>query len=213
MRKLLLALVLWGSMYSVSAQNSEDWIYKGVKDGVKVFYRKQTAIYELKLATSFESSLSGIIHLLSEVENYPVWGYKVKESRLLKRISPTEIIYYSRLDFPWPLDDRDVVLHSKMEQDPVSKRVISTSVALPDYIPAYNGVVRMRDASTKWTIFPGGGGWIYVEYLIHSDPGGSLPDWLVNMGLDMGPRETIKGMRGLLQQPQYRQAKLAHIKE
>ena len=71
----------------------------------------------------------------------------------------------------------------------------------------------MRDASTKWTIFPGGGGWIYVEYLIHSDPGGSLPDWLVNMAIDVGPRETIKGIRTMLQQDKYKNAKLMHIQE
>lgn len=214
MRKLLLAILLLSTAFLTSAQsNGDEWIYKGVKDGVKVFYRKKTDIYELKLVTSIQTSLSGIIQLFNEVENYPQWGYKVRESRLLKRISETEIIYYSRLDFPWPLDDRDLIFHSKLEQDPFTKRVTSTSVSLPDYLPTYDGVVRIREANTKWILIPGSGNWLYVEYYLHSDPGGSIPDWAVNLGIDMGPRETIKNLRTLLQQQKYQTIKLAHIKE
>lgn len=214
MRKLLLAILLLSTASLTFAQSTgEDWIYKGVKDGVKVFYRKKTDIYELKLVTSIQTTLSGIIQLFHEVENYPLWGYKVKESRLLKRISETETIYYSRLDFPWPLDDRDLIFHSKLEQDPFTKRVTSTSVSLPDYLPTYGGVVRIREANTKWVMIPGAGGWLYIEYYLHSDPGGSIPDWAVNLGIDMGPRETIKSLRTLLQQQKYQTIKLAHIKE
>ena len=61
----------------------------------------------------------------------------------------------------------------------------------------------MTNAHTKWTLLPGPGGWTYVEYYVYSDPGGSLPDWLVNMALDVGPRETIKNMRSFVRQEKY----------
>jgi hypothetical protein len=150
--------------------------------------------------------------LLSEVENYPKWGYKVLDSKELKRVSDTETYYYSKLDFPWPLDDRDIIVHSKMEQDPITRRITATSISSPDYLPGNKGVVRMRNAHTTWTLLPGPGGWTYVEYYIYSDPGGSLPDWLVNMALDVGPRETIKSIRNFVQQEKYQSAKLAHVK-
>jgi len=105
------------------------------------------------------------------------------------------------------------VIHSKMVQDPVTRRVTATSKAMPDYLASNKGVVRMRNAHTTWTLLPGPGGWTYVEYYIYSDPGGSLPDWLVNMALDVGPRETIKNIRGFVQQEKYRNAKLAHLKD
>ena len=71
----------------------------------------------------------------------------------------------------------------------------------------------MRNAHTSWTLLPGPGGWTYVEYYIYSDPGGSLPDWLVNMALDVGPRETIKNIRGFVQQEKYKTAKVAYLKD
>jgi len=195
------------------AQNTDGWIFKNEKEGVKVYYRKTSDVYELKLITSLKVSLSGLVTLLSEVDNYPKWGYKVSESRELKKVSDHETYYYSKLDFPWPLDDRDIVVHSKMEQDPVTRRVTATSIAKPDYIPATKGVIRMRNAHTSWTLLPGPGGWTYVEYYIYSDPGGSLPDWLVNMALDVGPRETIKNIRGFVQQEKYKTAKVAYLKD
>ncbi|MFN0215222.1 MAG: START domain-containing protein [Saprospiraceae bacterium] len=215
MRKKLLTL-LFGTLCFpglIIAQNTNGWIFKNEKEGVKVYYRKTSDVYELKLITSLKVSLSGLVTLLSEVDNYPRWGYKVAESRELKKVSDWEIYYYSRLDFPWPLDDRDIVVHSKMEQDPLTRRVTATSIAEPNYLPSNKGVIRMTNARTSWTLLPGPGGWTYVEYYIYSDPGGSLPDWLVNMALDVGPRETIKNIRSFVQQEKYQSVKLAHLKD
>lgn len=210
-KKLLPLALLFYSLLSF-AQTQDGWVFKNEKEGVKVYYRKTSDVYELKLITSLKVPLSGLVLLLSEVDNYPKWGYKVAESKELKKVSEMETYYYSKLDFPWPLDDRDIIVQSKMEQDPNTRRVTATSISQPDYLPGNKGVVRMRNAHTTWTLVPGPGGWTYVEYYIYSDPGGSLPDWLVNMALDVGPRETIKNIRNFVQQDKYQSAKLAHVK-
>lgn len=207
---LILALLVFPAFSRIQAQ--DDWIFKNEKEGVKVYYRKTSDVYELKLITSLKVPLSGLVLLLSEVDNYPKWGYKVIESRELNKVSDMETYYYSKLDFPWPLDDRDIIVRSKMEQDPTTRRITATSIAQPDYLPANKGVVRMRTAKTTWTLIPGHGGWTYVEYYIYSDPGGSLPDWLVNMALEVGPRETIKNIRNFIMQEKYQSAKLAHVR-
>lgn len=196
-----------------AAQNPDSWIFKNEKSGVKVYYRKTSDVYELKLVTSIKSSLAGLITLFSEVENYPKWGYKVAESKKLAQISNVESIYYSRLDFPWPLDDRDIIMHNRLEQDPITRKIVATSVAEPRYLPEKPDAIRISNAKTVWTIVPGNGGWLYVEYYIYSNPAGNLPDWLVNMAIDVGPRETINNIREFVTQPQYQSAKLAYIKE
>ncbi len=208
-------LLYFGLVFTVSlqAQGNGAWSLKKDKDNVKVYYRQTSNIYEIKLATSLKIPLSGLIQLFSEVETYPKWGYKVLESKLLQRVSDTEMYYYSRLDFPWPMNDRDLIMHTKLTQDPITHHVIATSVAVPDYIPAVKDVERIRTANTQWTLVPGPGGWLYVEYYIYSHPGGSIPDWLVNMAIDVGPRETIKNIRTIIQQQRYQMAKLAYIKE
>lgn len=195
------------------AQNGDGWVFKNEKDGIKVYYKKTSDIYEIKMVTSMKASLSGIVQLLSEVENYPTWGYKLSEAKLLKKVSDKEYYYYSKLDFPWPLSDRDIVVQTKLEQDSSSGRVTSISHSKPDYLPANQDVVRIRTTTTKWTVVPGAGGWSYIEYYIYSNPGGNIPDWLVNMAIDVGPLETLGRMRAILKEPKYRTAKLAYIKE
>ncbi|MEO6758206.1 MAG: START domain-containing protein [Saprospiraceae bacterium] len=212
-RPILLLVVSMGLFFSpVHGQGTDGWLLKNDKDNVKVYYKKTADIQEIKLATSLQTTLTGLVHLLSEVENYPTWGYKVMESRLLKRISDTEMFYYTRLDFPWPLADRDMIMHTTLKQDPVSHRIISTSTAMPDYLDKVPDVVRITNARTQWTLVPGKNGWVYVEYYLHSNPGGNIPDWVVNMAIDVGPRETIKGMRGLLPQTRYQAVNLNYIK-
>lgn len=200
-------------IFSLNAQQNDGWTLRKDKEGVKVYYRQTTDIHEIKLVTSLKIPMSGLIQLFSEVENYPKWGYKIMESRLLHKVSETEMYYYSRLDFPWPMSDRDLIMHTRLSQDPKTRRVIAISEAAPDYIPATPDVERIRKAHTQWTLVPGTGGWLYVEYYIHSDPGGNIPDWLINMALDVGPRETIKGIRDIIQGQRYQGAKLAYIKE
>jgi len=195
------------------ASEGDGWVLKKEKSGIKIYYRKTSDIHELKLATTLEASLSGVAQLLDEVQYFPKWGYKISETRTIKRISPTEMIYYARVDFPWPMSDRDLVLHTKLVQDPENRTVTSTSEAVSGHVPEHKGIVRMHKANTRWTVRPGAGSNVQLEYYLYSDPGGSLPDWVVNMALDMGPRETVKRMRDTLKQPRYHNVKLAHIKE
>ena len=211
-RIIFAILLLCTFVHLGSAQNDDGWVYKGEKDGVKVYLKSTGAIYDVKLTTSVQSSLSAICHLLADVESYPRWGYKISHSALLERTDEFNSIYYSRLDFPWPLSDRDVVLKNEMHQN--HKGVITF------HSKAFNGkeaetkdVIRLNDTETRWFIHPPKNGWVYVEYYIHSDPGGNVPDWLVNSAIDMGPRETINALRKELKKPQYNTIRLAYIKE
>ncbi|MBK6931227.1 MAG: hypothetical protein IPH12_10315 [Saprospirales bacterium] len=130
--------------FSAAAQSKDGWVLKSQRNAIKVFYRKTSDIHELKLTTSIKTPLSGIVHLLDDVDKYTVWGYKISEARLIKRISPTEIIYYSRIDFPWPMSDRDVVLRTTVEQDLQNNAVTSSSVAVAGWAPEVKDVIRLK---------------------------------------------------------------------
>jgi hypothetical protein len=206
-------LILMGITFTalLQAQTPGAWTLKNEKDGVKVYLRKTSDIYEIKLASSFKTSLSGLASILSEVDKFETWGYKVSQVRLISQVSPTEFYYYARLDFPWPLADRDVVMHTKLHQDPVTLRVYSHSKSEPDLIPPVANVIRIREAHTKWTLFPGTNGWVYTEYEIYTDPGGNIPDWIVNLAIDIGLRETMNNIRNFLKETRYQNIKLAYI--
>jgi hypothetical protein len=132
---------------------------------------------------------------------------------LIEKVSDTELVYYTKFDFPWPLADRDVVMRSKLVQDPQTKVVTSVSTAEPWHLAEYADVVRIKKASTHWVMHPNDSGWLYIEYFVYSDPGGNIPDWAVNMAIDVGPRETVKSIRNILKEPAFQKVRLAHIKD
>ncbi|MDX2133613.1 MAG: START domain-containing protein [Saprospiraceae bacterium] len=196
------------------AQNTtgDGWMFKSEKEGVKVYHRQTTGIFELKLTTSINTNLHGLISLFEDASTYSQWSYKVTDSYMVHKNSETDFYYYARIDFPWPLSDRDVVMHATLYQNK-DLSVFTHSVAVPDYIPEVPGVVRIRETQTNWRMFPGKDGWLYIEYYLKSDPGGNIPDWAVNMALESGPMETIKNIRKELKNPRYQTTRLAYIKD
>lgn len=198
---------------SLLAQNDSNWEFKGEKEGIKIYHQKTPGLLHIKLVTAVKAPLSGIVTLFSDVDHYTDWGYKIVQSRLLKRVSNNELWYYAMYDFPWPLDDRDIILHSRIEQDPISRRITITNTPYPTYLPDNKGVLRIQNTTTKWLFIPGDNGWVHVEQQISTDSAEDLPEWLIKLTADTGPRETAKSVRSILQQEKYQVVKLAHIKD
>jgi hypothetical protein len=211
--KTLLLLHLCLLSFHAPAQDANKWEFKSEKDGCKIYHQHTEGLLHIKLATSFKVPLSGIALLFSEVESYTQWGYKMVESRLLRRVSDTELYYYARYDFPWPISDKDIILHSKLSQNPATGVLTIVNTPQPDYLPVKKGIERIRNTTTRWQFTKGNGGWVYTEQLISTDSAEGLPDWLVKLTADTGPRETAGNIRKMLSQERFQKATLAHIRE
>ncbi|MBK6995206.1 MAG: hypothetical protein IPH31_09855 [Lewinellaceae bacterium] len=211
--RLFFLILGLAQIQAIIAQKTSDWAYKGEKDGIKIYHQKTPGLLHIKLSTVVKAPLSGIAALFSDVDNYKDWGYKISESRLLRRVSPTEVWYYAKYDFPWPLDDRDIILQSIMQQDAITRRVVITNTPHPSYLPEKTGISRIRNTTTRWTFLPGEGGWVSMEQQISTDSAEDMPDWLVTMTVDTGPRETAKAVRKILQKEKYQTVRLAHIRD
>ncbi len=194
------------------AQKPSNWDYSGEKDGIKIYHQKTPGFLHIKLSTTVRVPLSGIFALFTDVDHYKDWGYKISESRLLKRISSNEVWLYMKYDFPWPLEDRDIILKSRMEQDPVSRQIHITNTPYPTFLPENKGITRIKNTTTEWIFIPGPDNWVYFEQYIHTDSAEDLPDWVVKIGVDTGPRETAKNVRRLLQQEKYQTIEVVNIK-
>lgn len=189
----------------------KDWIFKNERNGVKVYYKKTSEVYELKMTTSVKTSTDGIIKLLSEIEHFPNWIYSVKSSKLVRRVSDTESFYYILLDFPWPLNDRDMIMHSKLEVDKERGIIYSRSSAAPNLLPPVEDVTRITHADLEWKLFQPKNGFLYFEYTNHTDPAGKIPDWLINLVLEKGPMESIRKMKTFVEKEDYVKAKVKYL--
>lgn len=207
-----ISLVLLSTCISGQTAN---WMLKYNRDSIKVYYRKSPVsnIHEMRLTTKVESSLSSLVTLVDDVESYTRWVFKTIKASDVKIISETEKYYYILSDFPWPLNDRDYIAHTKLEQDVKTKIVTSTSASSPKMVPLIKNVIRIELTKTKWIFTPINKNEVLIEYTLLADPGGSLPDWAVNLALDKGPYETMQKFIKLLKEDKYRNVKVPYIQE
>ena len=104
------------------------------------------------------------------------------KKREILRETETERWTYEQIGVSFA-SDRDYVLHVKLEQPASSGRceVSFETVDDPSRPPA-RGFVRIPIIRGRWSVAPAADGSNVVSYQVFSDPGGSLPCFLVRRG-------------------------------
>lgn len=200
---LLVSLMSWGLC---DAQDS--WKLKTESGGIRIFMRSvpNTAVKALKVECSINAGLSQLVAVLLDLDACDEWVYKSKSNILIKRVSPSELFYYSEVEVPWPAQNRDFIAHLIVHQNSKNKVVTVDAPCDPDMVPKKKDIVRIPRSSGRWTISPAGKNQLFIEYELSVDPGGSIPAWLINMFATKGPLETFKKLKLQVQKPEYQKA-------
>ena len=193
----------------------DGWEFKKNKNGIKIYTRDSgdTNIKELKFTVTINATMNQAVTLLTDVNNYSDWVYGCDHSSTVEEITKLESYCYYKVDFPWPMTDRDLVVYSEIKQDPLTKVVTSDTNSRSDYMPEAEGYIRMQKHFNKWTFTPISADKIEVTYLLKSDPGGSIPSWAINMAIDQGPVKSMKGFMKNLKRDEYVNANFEGIED
>jgi START domain len=191
---------------------TKDWKLAKEEDGIKVYYRKIEGknLNEIKIQSVFNCNLSTLVAALGDVSKYKEWVYATKEAKTLKRISNREVIYYDAIDFPWPLNNRDLVIHAKVVQSAENKIVKVSLNSQNDLYPEQKGIVRIKFFKAEYVLSPQKDK-VMVDYILSSDPGGMLPDPVVNLALDQGPVKTMQSLKKMIAKGAYNNLNEAKI--
>lgn len=125
--------------------------------------------------------------------------YNLKNSRILKQITSQEYWIHSETHLPWPMSNRDAVIHVRMRTDSLPYFFIRTGTGEPKFIPENSGLVRVPHYYAHWKVTMPSAQTLHIDYIVEADPGGSIPAWLSNVFVDKGPYETFKKLKDLLQ--------------
>jgi len=201
-------------LISLSGVAQPDWKLKQNKEGVEIYTRtvENSDFKAIRVICGLPVSLSQLVMVIMDVNTAVDWVYSTKSSTLLKKVSPSEIYYYSEVALPWPVSNRDFVAHLKVTQDPHSKVVTIDGPVAHGMTPVKKDVIRVTNSSGKWVLTPQKN-YTKIEYTLETDPGGSLPAWLVNLFVAKGPHETFSRLKEQLKKPQYKDADLAYIRD
>ncbi|MBC7922591.1 MAG: START domain-containing protein [Ferruginibacter sp.] len=195
----------WLLLFSSFQVPTGSWKLVKDKNGVKVYTRKVegSALKEFKAVTTVAAPLNSLVALLKDFESYPAWVTDCKAARQLKLVSPTSYYYYAELNAPWPVENRDMVVHFQVQQDSATKAVTCTMAAEPDYLPPQPGNVRIPKLKGTWQLTPQQDGTVEVLHRVHAESGGSIPAWLANSVMTDGPYRTLSNMRNVVTRPAY----------
>jgi START domain-containing protein len=189
----------------LSGFGQENWELKTTKKDISIYTRifPDSRFKAVKVECEVEASLSQLVAVILDVNKGAQWLYSTKSSVLLKQVSPSELIYYSEVNVPWPFTNRDFIAQLKVTQDIHTRIVTINGPTIPDYIPVKKDIVRVARAEGKWVITPVSKNHLKVEYTLRMDPGGNIPAWLINMFATKGPQESFINLKQQIQKPAY----------
>ena len=210
-RVIIFLLFFYFQITAVSGQ--PNWKLVTEEEGITVYSRvvPESKIKALKVECVLKSTSSQLVELLLDINTADQWVYRTKSCILLKKVSASELYYYSEVSLPWPLENRDFVAHIKVTQNPVTKVVTVDAPAIPGWVDDKKGIVRINHSKGLWIITPLDKEKIKLEYTLQVDPGGIIPAWAVNMFAAQGPIESFKNMKKQLQLAKYKNVVLGFI--
>ena len=176
------------------------WQLKKTAEGISVYTRKVegSPILEFKATMTVDAPVAKIIPLFEDVKGLTSWYYQCTHSELIKDEGPQDKILYIVLHLPWPVTERDSVFMRSKSTDEKNLNISYSIQALPELIPVRKGKIRVLMIHSLWrfTSLPNGKTEIYFRQ--HSNPGGSIPAFLVNaMSVDI-PFNSFKTLRRLI---------------
>ncbi len=128
-----------------------------------------------------KGNIEKYLSLFREVGEMKKWHPKIIEKTYIREVSDIEAVTYQVDEIPWPAKNRDLILNNKLYVDKDEKclKVLLYSIEDPNYPPT-DKYVR---ASVTWAVFsvkPQTKDSTYIDFMIHADPKGEIPAWIVN---------------------------------
>lgn len=180
---------------------AQSWDLAKDKNGIKVYTRKMAGntLKDFKGKVTIKASAEKVAAVIKDIDNYEDWMPGCSDSRILKQDGNTVYQYFVQ-DAPWPVSDRDCVTKCTItESGDGSYRFDIVEANSFSGAPSKGSNVRIPSINSYWKVTPNGDGSSSVEYFANSDPGGSLPDWLVNSAVVDQPFDTLSSLKKKLE--------------
>ena len=178
-----------------------DWKLQKNKEGIKVYTSSSpnSSFKSVRVECTLNGTYAKLISILSDVEGFEDWIYNNKMSKLIKKNSAHDFIYYSLTKMPWPLSDRDVILRMTMQTDSLPRVLRIQGKNVENVLPKFEFRERIPQFAASWEVTMPSANQIHIIYILSLDPGGSISPGIANMFIDKGPFETFSNLSKELQ--------------
>ncbi|SEL04262.1 SRPBCC family protein [Nitrosovibrio tenuis] len=160
-----------------------DWTEAYRTDELVIFTKDVGKDRKIIATAEVEASPNVVFKVVSDFEHYRDFMPYVEESRVLTRKGDNEAVTYARIAPPF-VSKRDYPLKVRMTRgSPSNGGVFKVEwTAHPEAEPEVEGVVRVKLNEGSWLAAPlNGGKRTRLTYTLLTNPGGLIPDFVVNL--------------------------------
>jgi len=200
---MIIFIILLTASHSAA---EETWqLYYDKKD-IKAFKRQKngSSFLETKGTTIINSRIEVISKILDDIAAYPEWMADCIDARLLETDENQRFLYVAQ-DVPWPVADRDVVIHAQIEDKWEQGKQTITLQSIADYpgVTLVKDRIRMDKMTGKWELEYIDREHTRVTYTVFSEPGGIIPAAIANTSVKNVASVSLVGLKRMVKKPEY----------
>lgn len=186
----LLCLPAWG----------QGWQLQTGEAGILLWTRAHPpgAFVALRLEMNVAAPPSALLAVLRDTSRHQEWLPHSLEVRVLAKPAPDEDLVYTRLSAPWPVQERELITHSRLLRNADCSLQL-TVWAVPDALPPHLGRVRIQASEGRWEALPQLNGTTLVRLETYTNPGDSLPSWIINPIATEAALDSFRAIRRLME--------------
>lgn len=194
------------------AENA-DWTLKTEDHGIRIYTidRPDSSFEAFKADGLLDAPLANIMAVMVNPKSCMEWVHGCVRADQFDGGRFEDRYAYSVNNMPWPVTDRDYVLHIQTRGTQQQGDVVMNLNAVPGKRPENPDYVRVDRSETLYHLIPEGNKtrMIWVQ---HTDPNGALPSWLVNTLLVDIPLKSLRKLEQVARKPRYRNHVLVYDK-
>jgi len=185
------------------------WEIELEEEGIKIYTQEieGSSFKAFRGEVLVKTSLRNLVAHHTDIEQMKNWLQDCIESEIIQKVSGRDFYIYQRTSAPWPVSDRDYVLHSRIDQDPETLIVTMNFEASTQFSKSDEDCVPVTKLTGFWRFTPKQNGMVYVEYETHADPSGNLPSWLANSFVIDQPLGSLTKLRKRVEANTYKLSK------
>jgi len=190
----MLVFALLGLVNGAVVSNGS-WEKLSDRDGVLIErLLHDGGLYELRATVHASVTPEQFAETLWKHEDYPKFVPHLSLLQTLKTVG-NERWNYEQIHMP-VVSDRDYIVHlTRLPVDPATGIIEIHFVSAPNEGPPPSPkFVRMTKIKGGWTVEPSDQGGCDVTYDLFSDPGGGVPQWIINSAQKDASRDFVLAM-------------------
>jgi hypothetical protein len=189
-------LLMGGFLFLYVAVFSQDgWELSKDEDGIRIYTRQRenSRLLSYRIETEVAGSLDAVYQQVIDFQENKKYLERIDSLVVLEKDRDNEILVYMLFKVPWPFRDRDFV--NRMLINMRGDTITMESSPAPGKMPPRDGVLRIKEFSEQWVLAGKADNRTILSLQGHADPGGSLPDWVINLFVVNEPHALVRGIK------------------